>query len=63
MQGLADYYDKHKPVTQDEQKDAIDTYTRLLTFVERYREIVIVQSSFPGPNSLTEKIFNTITNV
>ena len=35
LKGLADYYDKHKPVTQEEQVDAIDTYSKLLTFVER----------------------------
>ena len=30
LQGLADYYDKHRAVTQEEQLDAIQTYTKLL---------------------------------
>ena len=36
LQGLADYYDKHRAVTQEEQLDAIQTYTKLLKFIERY---------------------------
>ena len=40
MQGLADYYDKHRAVTQKEQLDAIQTYTKLLEFIERYCTLV-----------------------
>ena len=36
MQGLANYYDKHRPVVQQEQLDALDTYSKLLSFVERF---------------------------
>ncbi|XP_064390327.1 superkiller complex protein 3-like isoform X2 [Halichondria panicea] len=32
--GLANYYDKHRPVVQQEQLDALNTYSKLLSFVE-----------------------------
>ncbi len=34
-QGLADYYDKCPPEGMEEQKDAVNTYQRLLQFVEK----------------------------
>lgn len=36
MQGFADFYDNHKPVVKDEQLEAIETYTKLLHFVDKY---------------------------
>ncbi len=36
MQGFANYHDEHRPVVKDEQLEAIETYTKIITFLEKY---------------------------
>lgn len=35
-QGFADFYDHRKPVVKKEQLEAIDVYTKLLPFIEKW---------------------------
>lgn len=38
FQGFADYHDKYKPVIKDDQVEAVQIYSKLLSFIERYKK-------------------------
>ena len=61
LQGFADFYDKRKPVVQDEQLEAIKVYSKLVSFIEKcvFPPKLLEGPIFFSSNSDVEKVRST----